>query len=121
MSAFVLYLDREHAKIFKLMPDLTEKLKMDKHIHHHHTSGDVDKAKDSTPFFKEVSEALKPASEILVLGHGIAKDQFVHFLEKHHSSDLAKKIVGNETVDKPTDNQVLDHARRFFKHLNLFR
>lgn len=120
MSSYIVYLDHEHAKIFKMNPDGTEKLNLHKHLNLHHQNNQNAVKKDSSPFFHEVAESLKDASEVLVIGHGIAKDQFMNHLKDHKHDKLAKKVVGVESVDKPTDNQILAMARKFFKSEHLF-
>jgi stalled ribosome rescue protein Dom34 len=87
-------------------------------MHHRHT--DPKKHKDSDKMFHEIATHLNGATEILVMGPGQAKDHIVSHLKNHHHEQLAKKVVGVETVDHPTDNQILDHARRFFKKIDVF-
>lgn len=120
MSSAVVYIDHSHAKIFWLEVNgvQTEELKEKDHLHH--SSRDSEKLKDSTPLFHKVAEKLKTATEILVVGHGVAKDQFVHHLEEHKHTDVRKKVVGIKACDHPTDKQVLAVAREFFKHEHLF-
>ncbi len=120
MSAYVVYLDHEHARIYKMIPGAQEEVKMDRREIRHHQNNEQKKRSNEGPFFHEVAEELKGAAEILVVGHGTAKQEFVHHLENHHHDALAKKVVGVETADKPTDNQVLALARKFFKKQHLF-
>lgn len=120
MSAFVVYMDHEHAKIFKLNPEGQDQVKMDRHEIRHHKNNEGEKHSDHEKFYHSVANELKAATEILVIGHGTAKQEFVHHLENHHHADVAKKVVGVETVDHPTDNQVLALARKFFKKQHLF-
>ncbi len=54
------------------------------------------------------------AHEVLVVGPAQAKHELVKYLQ-HHMPQLAKKVIGVETVDHPTDGQLLEHARRFFR------
>jgi len=51
---------------------------------------------------------------------GLAKDHFKTHLETHHTAGLAKRIIGMEVVDHPTDNQILAASRKFFKTYDLF-
>jgi len=120
MSALVVWMDHEHAKIFALSPEKMETHSLKKHEVRHHTSHDEQKHKNAEGFFHELASELKGASELLLVGPGLAKAQFKHHLENHHHQDLAKKVVGMETCDHPTDNQILDLGRKFFKKYDLF-
>jgi bisphosphoglycerate-dependent phosphoglycerate mutase len=120
MSAFVVYLDHEHAKVFKMIPAGSDQVKMDRREIRHHQNNEASKLKDHNKFFHEVAGELGAASEILIVGHGTAKQEFVHHLENHHHADIKKKVVGVEAVDHPTDNQILALARKFFKKQHLF-
>jgi len=82
----------------------------------HHRSGSIKggKAPVNLQFFALVAEALNGAQEVLIVGPGQAKDEFIKYLGSHHPQ-LAKKILGVETADHPTDGQLLEHARRFFR------
>jgi stalled ribosome rescue protein Dom34 len=120
MVSYVVYIDHEHAKVFKMKTGGAEGLDLHHHAHLHHNNREENKKKDSSSLYHEVAEKLSGAGEILVLGHGTAKDQFVHHLKDHKHADLAKKVVGVEAVDKPTDNQILALARKFFKSHHLF-
>ena len=120
MAAYVVYLDHEHAKIFKMIPGEKEETKMERHEVRHHQNNQDEKHRDSDKFYHEVAGKLKGAGEILVIGHGTAKKQFVGHLEKHNHADLSKKVVGVEAADKPTDNQILAFARKFFQKQHLY-
>ena len=120
MASFVVYIDHENAKIFKMGAEGTSEVQLHRHVHLHHKNNNEDKKKDHSPFYHEVATALDSAAEVLVVGHGNAKEQFVHHLKEHKHDKLASKIVGVESVDKPTDNQILALARKFFKSAHLF-
>lgn len=72
---------------------------------------DID-AIDTDDFFKTLALELKPADELLLLGHGKGKSNasvlFASYLEKHYS-DVAAKVVAivRCDVDDITDNQLL--------------
>ena len=121
MSAAVIWLDHDEAKIYRLKPGQveTEHLKNKQHLHH--SGHDQDKARrDSNKFFHEVAKNLDGMSEILVMGPGQAKQEFVHHLEKHNHANLAQKIVGIESTDRLSENRILERARVFFKTYNVF-
>jgi hypothetical protein len=52
--------------------------------------------------------------EVLIVGPGLAKGELVKHLGSHDPV-WRKKIVGVETVDHPTDKEVVAHARKYFR------
>jgi len=65
-------------------------------------------------FYHAIAQSLNTASEILVTGPGLAKDEFVKHI-KAHDPKVAEKVMGVEAADHPSDGQILAHARTFFK------
>ena len=115
MSIFVIWVDREHAKLFQFSNEKMER----KHLqarhqdHHTHPVDDLDLKRRETKFFSEVTPHLSEATRILILGPGVAKHHFQNYLIEHFPI-LAKKVVGCENVDHPTDPQIAALARKFF-------
>jgi stalled ribosome rescue protein Dom34 len=67
-------------------------------------------------FFGEVCDALTGFKEVLVAGNHLAQTDFRHFVEKHRPH-VGPQIVGWETVDHPSEGQLLALARKFYdKH-----
>jgi stalled ribosome rescue protein Dom34 len=114
----VAWIDHDEAHIIHFNADESEELTVhSKHrkSHLHHKAGQLGdgRAPEDHPFYQEVSNALIGAEKILIVGPANAKSE----LEKHmkrHAKDLAACIVGVETVDHPTDGQILKLARRYF-------
>lgn len=117
MATYVIWLDSREAKVFKKDGSSTE-------IKHAHTHGKKHPSEphghhgdghhhEAISLFKDVAPTLVDASEILIFGPGEAKTQFQKYLVEHAPA-VAKKIVGVETVDHPTDGQILEAARKFF-------
>lgn len=121
MSACVIWIDSEHAKIFKISTS-----KIDKQTLKHHSVNPIGSHHDShkhnseEKFFHEVALAIGDVEELLIFGSGLAKNHFKTHIEKHHHSQLAKHIVGVEPLDHLTDNQILEASRKFFKKFNTF-
>ena len=125
MNPYVVWLDSEHAKIFKLLPggkSEQEVLKSGVRKDHHTGPSNQGSAHHQAEehFLHDLAGKLKPAVEVLVVGPGIAKSHFKHHLEKHHHSDLLKKVVAFENMDHPTDGQIVDMAHKFFKKYDIF-
>jgi stalled ribosome rescue protein Dom34 len=103
-SAQVLQFDAEHVK--------SQKVK----AHTHHTKQHGSTVRTEHEFFGEVCDALAGVAEVLVAGSHTAQADFRHYVEKHRAP-VAKHIVAWETVDHPTEGQLLALARQYFlKH-----
>jgi hypothetical protein len=77
------------------------------HFHHHlihrkeaHYEGD--RVPEESSFYREIAEALAPAKEIILIGHGVGKssalDALNDYLKKHHS-DIAERVKATEIAD----------------------
>lgn len=124
MSAYVIWIDSVEAKLF----NLSQKGQSPKHIHAHghkhhkdpHGKHSEKHHPESESVFKDLCPLIHDASEVLLIGPGEAKTAFKSYLDKHFSTTLAKKVVGVETVDHPTEPQIKEIARKFFKTFDLF-
>ena len=119
---YVIWLDSEKALMFALKTTGIQKSEIHKKDIDHHTYNKKDHHGDSNleHFFRDLAVRLKDAEQILILGPGLAKDHFKTHLETHHTNGLAKKIIGIETSDHPTDKQIIATAGKFFRHYDLF-
>ncbi len=120
MDSVIVWMDSEKATVFKFSASGNDKSAIKNHYHDHHTHSPADGPKQMESFFHEIIEKLKDAHEILLTGPGLAKNHFKTHLETHHHQEVAKKIVGIETSDHPTDNQVLAFGKKFFRNFHLF-
>ena len=68
---------------------------------------------DQHRFFDELADALAGAERILVVGPAATKLLFLRYLHKRDPA-LEARIVGLETVDHPTDRQIVAYARQYF-------
>lgn len=75
------------------------------------------KKADHKHFFEDVANALTSAKEILIVGNGTAKDEFKHHLEHHHKN-IAAHVVAVESIDHPTEPQLLAMAKKKFKTID---
>lgn len=120
MSHFhaVVWLDHREARVFHFNADDADKARLrphDRHPHLHHRAGTLGAGKlpDDHAFQKSVVDAVADAGEILVIGPGNAKTALMTYMQTH-APGVAKKVAHIETVDHPTDNQILAHARAYF-------
>ena len=68
---------------------------------------------DAVHFFQAVGLKIADADSILILGPSLAKHELMTYLAKHDRA-LAHKVIGVETVDHPTDKQVVALASETF-------
>ena len=87
------------------------------HLHHKSGSTGAGHAGSDKGYLHAVIEAVADANEILVVGPGKAKLEFLRHADKHDPK-IAAKIVGVETVDHPTDRQLLAYARKAFVRID---
>lgn len=104
-----LWLDHEHAHLYHYTEGHNSKTSISAQ-----TSKQQEAAAAQQHFFKALAKALESTDELLVLGPGQAKHEWIKFIH-HQAKTLVPKVVGIETVDHPTDNQILALAKKHFK------
>jgi len=100
-QAQVLQFDAEHVR--------AEKIK----AHTHHTKQHGSQVRSEHEFFGHVCDALQGIAEVLVTGPRTGIADFRHYAEKHRPQE-ARHIVAYETVDQPSDRQLVALARQYF-------
>ncbi len=116
MSLFhaVLHLDHHQAKLMQF--DAEQVISQGLKAHSHHTKQHGSAVRTEHEFFAEVCTTLNGIAEVLVTGSSTALADFKHYVDKHRAA-LAPHIKGYETVDQPTDKQLVALARHYFlKH-----
>ena len=113
----IVWIDHVEAHVMHISPDDVEKsLIQPKQRHKLHsrvgTLGDG-RAPEDQDYYHSVAEALKGASEILIVGPAQAKLQLIKHIHGH-VPELVSKVIGVETVDHPTDGQLVAFARKYF-------
>ena len=92
MSSSAVWVDTEHAKIFKFVNGKVESHYIQNTQPLHHTFNMRDDMHASDHFYHELALYLeRNADELLLMGPGIGKKHFKTHLEKHHKI-LAKKV-----------------------------
>lgn len=114
----VVWLDHSEAHVFHFSPDEVEKLtahSANPRAHQHHKRGSVGAghAHEDHNYYHHVAGLLKGAQEILVVGPANAKLGLIKHIHQHHR-DLVDKVVGVETLDHPSDGQLVAYARKYF-------
>ena len=112
-----IWIDHQEAKLFRIDRENTEILKVEApqhHLHrhpkpaapHHHPA-------DAAHFYHAIVKALEGAEEVLIVGPATAKLELIKHIHQHDQA-LVSKIVGVETVDHPSDKQLIAYARDYF-------
>jgi stalled ribosome rescue protein Dom34 len=112
----VVWLDYREARIFELRVDAFMESSVDAPARERHAGSVVDvaaQAKQRKRYFDDLAQALDAADEILVVGPGTAKLDFLRYAARHQPA-LELKIVGIETVDQPSNRQVISYAKSYF-------
>ena len=115
----VVWIDHREGRVFHFSPSDVEKLVLHpdhptKHIHHKANSIGSGHAAEDQNFLDAVAKSIADAGAVLITGPANAKTELVKHIQKHEPN-LMKIIVGVETVDHPSDGQLVSHARRYFK------
>ena len=115
MSVLVIWIDREHAKLFQFSEEKMERKNLEaRHTDHHtHRLDQLDVKRQEHEFYSEIATHFPESERILIVGPGVAKHHYQTFLTEHFPA-LAKKVAGCETLDHPTDPQIAALARKFF-------
>ncbi len=116
MSMFVVWIDREHAKLLQFSQEKMERKNLQAHHQEHHTHAldALDLQRQEREFFARIGVELENAGKTLILGPGLAKHHFLNYLMENVPA-VAKTVAGCETVDHPTDAQLAAYAMKFFK------
>ena len=117
MSQAAVFIDHHEAKIFHVDADASEVAQVHApthHVHRHETrTAEPNRTADARHFHHDVAVAMAGAQQILVLGPASAKLELVKDWKAHEPA-IAAKVVGVETVDHPTDGQLVAYARTYF-------
>jgi len=115
----VVWIDHQEARIFDFNAEDVDRSTIHsshphQHLHHKANAGDSGHAPVDHEFLERVAQAVAHAGAVLITGPANAKKELATHIERRHP-DLARRISGIETLDHPSDGQLLALARRFFK------
>ena len=115
----IIWIDHREAKVFHFNVADVERLVIHphnptRHIHHKANTIGSGHASQDHDYLQHVGEAVAGAGAILITGPANAKTELVKHIERHMPA-LKSKIAGVETLDHPTDGELVAHARRYFK------
>jgi stalled ribosome rescue protein Dom34 len=84
------------------------------HLHHKANSVDDGHLPENQAYLHAVAQAMAGIDSVLVAGPANAKLELLKHIARHDPL-LLEKVSGVQTVDHPTDGQLLDLARRHFR------
>lgn len=125
LSYVVVWIDHIEAHVIQFNTDVSESVTIktkSKHTHVHQRAGTLGSGHTRADhgYLNEVIQAVAGATEILIVGPGSAKLEL--FKHAHsHDTKASEKIVGIETVDHPTDGQLLAYAKKYFIKMDNMR
>ena len=115
----VLWMDFKEAHVFRFDAEDVQKERLKSHapfrkVHHKAGAIGAGHAHADAAFFDDIAAALKGISEWLLVGPGHSKNDFLRYIEAH-DRPLKDRLAAVEPMDHPTDGELLDAARCFFK------
>jgi stalled ribosome rescue protein Dom34 len=115
----VVWIDHHEARIFHFSATDVERLVLHpdhptRHIHHKANSMGSGHAVEDRNFLQAIVGAITDCGAVLITGPGNAKNELVKHIDQH-APRLMKIIAGVETVDHPSDAQLVALARHYFK------
>ena len=115
----VVWIDHHEARVFHFNADDAERAVVHpheptRHIHHKAHSIGSGHAPEDQHFFHAVVEAIGTAGAVLIGGPANAKHELFKHIQRHEPQLMAR-ISGVETLDHPTDRELLAHARQYFR------
>lgn len=118
MKNKTLWIDHQHAYIFefdankiiekeflkKLDTEVTDSARIFTHEKEHQKQ-----------FYHLLAIELGEPDQLLILGPGVAKDEFRHHCELHHHEKLAKKVIASIPMKShPRKSQILKVSQEYF-------
>lgn len=107
----VVRLDHHSADIIRFNTAITKQAHLI--AHHHNTPQHGSEVRDLHEYFGEVCDALAGLDAILITGNRTSLSDFRHYVDKHRPL-LIDAIIAYETIDQPTDSQLVARARDYF-------
>ncbi|MGC2026893.1 translational machinery protein [Bradyrhizobium sp.] len=115
----VIWIDHREARVFHFNSIDVERLvphpgNPTKHIHHKANSIGSGHASPDHDYLQAVAESVAEAGAVLITGPANAKNELADHIRLHDPGQ-AKTIAGIETVDHPSDPQLVAYAKTYLK------
>jgi hypothetical protein len=113
------WIDHHEARVFHFSPSDVETLVLrpdhpTRHIHHKADTIGSGHAAEDQNFLEAVAQSIADAGAVLITGPANAKTELIKHISQR-DPQLMKKIAGVETVDHPSNAQLVAYARHYFK------
>lgn len=114
----MVWIDHREAKVFHFDADentlvIVHNRHAHQNLHHKANSNDSGHVPVDKEYLQRVVAELGTAGAILIVGPGGAKTELRAFMQHTHPA-VAAKVSAVETLDHPTDGQLLAFGRKFF-------
>ena len=124
-SHAIVWMDSKEAHILKFNAADVEAARVRSHLPFrklHHKAGAIGSGHEQLDhaYFEEIAQALDGVEEWILVGPSGGKEQMEAYVGDR-LPQLRKRLLGVESLDHPTDGQLVDHARRFFKAADRMR
>ena len=115
----VVWIDHHQARVFHFNENDVESEQVHpkhptRHIHHKANSIGSGHSAEDQKYFEAVVQAIGGAGAVLIAGPANAKHELVKHIERC-DPQMRSRVAAVETLDHPTDGELLAHARRFFR------
>lgn len=115
----LVWIDHHEARIFQFDATDVDRARVrsrhpHQHIHHKANARGSGHAPVEEGYLERVAQAIMRAGAILIAGPAGAKTELVAHIRRMHP-DLGKRISAVETLDHPSDGELLALARKFFR------
>src|SRR5262249_37740175 len=113
----VVWIDHHEARVFHFSPADVQRLVLHpdhptRHSHQRANRRGSGHASADPDFLKAVAKSTADAGAVLITGPANAKTELVKHIHQHEPA-LMRKIVGVETVDHPSDGELVAYARQY--------
>ena len=119
----VVWLDHREAKVFHFDADNINETDVQANstpAHLHNRAAVSGRREEDSHYYHEVAASLAASAEVLVVGPSTAKLEPIRHIHRHDQA-LEPRIVGVETVDHPTDGQLVAYAKKYFRAADRLR
>jgi stalled ribosome rescue protein Dom34 len=115
----VVWIDHHEARVFRFSADDVERAvvhpgRPTQHIHHKANSVGSGHSAEDQEFFRAVVDAVGDAGAVLIGGPASAKHELYKHIQRH-APRLVPRIAAVETLDHPSDGELMAHARHYFR------
>jgi stalled ribosome rescue protein Dom34 len=114
----IVWIDHSQARIFHIGLSGEDEIVLHPHLptrHLHHKANTIGSghAAPDLKFLEQVTDAVRDAGQILIIGPSTAKTELAKYF-RNQNSETAERIVAVEAADHPSDGEIIAYARQYF-------